>query len=281
MDIASNYTIDDPSTERRKRVFWSLQILEQSYGQQEGLLTVSVNTWRPLQAPNDDRSLTLKHSYALPPLPTSIGAEPEIWTILPGLGWLWSRVRQYVQDTANHRLKEPWRHDSAYTILVSDLMELETAVPMCHRYDSVKFYQRAPEEINNKRDYWVPWSRLQFMYHAIQTVLNHPFLYIIASERNQRMSIPNTFWRRSTELVLMHATWTVRLIDMVIEKRLRLLDPFFAQAAAIAATVHLYYCCAADVRLKLKSRADVMKCRQLLESMAKVSESCRILVGLP
>jgi hypothetical protein len=34
----------------------------------------------------------------------------------------------------------------------------------------------------------------------------------------------------------------IRMIDMVSEKKMRLIDPFFGHAAAIAATVHLYYC---------------------------------------
>lgn len=163
-------------------------------------------------------------------------------------------------------------------MILSDLTELENKLSLCHRYDSVKFYERRAEEVRLNREYWTPWLKLQFTYHAILTVLNHPFLYIVSSQYNHNLTIPNTFWRRSSELVLLHATWIVRLIDMVSEKKMRLIDPFFGHVAAIAASVHLYYCCASDPRLKYKSKTDFAKCRRFLKSFVSFSPACEKLV---
>jgi hypothetical protein len=69
------------------------------------------------------------------------------------------------------------------------------------------------------------------------------------------------------------------MIDMVSEKKMRLIDPFFGHAAAIAATVHLYYCCAADPRLKYKSKVDFTKCRKFLKTFVGFSNACAVLVG--
>ncbi|KAF7125923.1 hypothetical protein CNMCM5793_002282 [Aspergillus hiratsukae] len=281
LDTESAYTPGDPQVERKKRLFWSLQLLEQSYGRQTGLLSIPSETWRPVDYfPGNGREL--QRDEKPPPLPrdTIACSAPDdtgIWSMTIHFGWVWSKVRTYVSDCANNRLREPWRHESMYSMVLSDLTEIENQTPLCHRYDHVRFYDRQPDELIVNRAYWVPWLKLQFMYHAILTVLNHPFLYIMASRHNPNLAIPNSFWRRSSELVLLHATWIVRMIDMLSDKDVRLTDPFFAHVAAIAATVQLYYCCAGDPRLKYKSRADLARCRVFLRSFVPFSRACATL----
>jgi hypothetical protein len=286
LDLESSYSGEGPTTERKKRLFWSLQCLEQSYGQQNGFLCVPSEILRAFYvSSSSDRMVQSESEAKPPPLPTDdlgclTSSDIGIWSLAAHFGWVWSRVRTYVSDCARNRLKEPWRHDSMYAMVLSDLTEIENKLSQCHRYDSVKFYERTAEELAMNRDYWAPWLKLQFTYHCILTVLNHPFLYIIASQYNDNLAIPNAFWRRSSELVLLHATWLVRMMDMVSEKKMRLIDPFFGYAAAIAATVHLYYCCAADPRLKYKSKVDFTKCRKFLKTFVSFSSACAVLVGL-
>lgn len=276
LDTDAAYTPEDRQGEQKKRLFWSLQLLEQSYGRQTGLLSIPTATWRPPYLANDTNPRP-------PPVPRdTVGcSSPEdtgIWSMSIHFGWVWSKVRAYVAHCATDRLTEPWRHESMYSVVLSDLTEIENSTALCHRYDHVQFYRRTAEDLAVNRAYWVPWVKLQFMYHAILTVLNHPFLYIMASQHNPNLAIPNSFWRRSSELVLLHATWIVRLIDMVSEKNIRLTDPFFAHVAAIAATVQLYFCCADDPRLKYKSRADFAKCSDFLRSFISFSRACEVLV---
>ncbi|RYP52626.1 hypothetical protein DL768_002276 [Monosporascus sp. mg162] len=251
LDLKSLYDIDDPTTERKKRLFWSLQVLEQFYGRQTGLLSVPTEIWQPRYSSADGGQLELDPKA--PPLPMD-----ELGCSAPNE-------------------PEPWRHDSMYAKVVSDFMETENMIPMCHRYDSAKFYKRKVEELRVNRDYWAPWLKEQFMYHAIPTVLNHPFLYIVGAQHNPNLAIPNTFWRRSSELALLHATWIVRLIDMVVEKGVPLADPFFGHVAAIAATVHLYYCCSAAARLRHKSNTDFAKCKRFLKGFLSSSAACAAL----
>lgn len=282
LDIESVYAIEDATTERKKRLFWSLQVLEQSYGRHVGLLSAPTGLWRP---PYSSACAGQAEDPKAPPLPrddlgTTAPSEPGIWNTSIHLGWVWSQVRKYVSDCSRNDLKEPWRHDSMYAKVIADFLETENRIPMCHRYDSVKFYERKIEELKINRDYFAPWLKEQFMYHAIPTVLNHPFLYIVGAQHNPNLGIPNTFWRRSSEQALLHATWIVRMIDMVVDKRVPLVDPFFGHVAAIAATVHLYYCCAAAARLKHKSNRDFAKCRRFLKSFIPHSAACGELVSL-
>ena len=284
MDLESAYAIRGPTAERKKRLLWSLQCLDQSYGQQDSFLGVPSESLRQFYL-STGRHYKLQRDLPSrpPPLPRddigcSTSADIGVWNLAAHFGWVWSAVRRYVTDCAQNRLKEPWRYDSTYAKVLSDLTEIENKLSLCHRYDSVKIYDRKADELRINRDYWAPWMRLQFTYRAILTVLNHPFLYIVASQHNSNLTIPNTFWRRSSELVLLHATWIVRMIDMISEKRMRLTDPFFGHAAAIAATVHLYYCCAADPRLKYKSKIDFGKCRRFVKSFVSFSPACGALV---
>ncbi|KAH7303492.1 hypothetical protein B0I35DRAFT_485181 [Stachybotrys elegans] len=280
LDTRSAYELDDPITERKKRLFWSLQLLEQYYGRQDGLLSVPTDIWRPAYSSAGGLEMELDSKAPPPPtdkLGTTNPNEPGIWNTSVHLGWVWSQVRRYVFDCSQNIWKEPWRHDSMYAKVHSDFMETENRIPMCHRYDTVKFYERKRGELNMDREYWATWLKEQFTYHAIPTVLNHPFLYIIGAQHNPNLGIPNTFWRRSSEQALLHATWIVRMIDMVVAKQVQLADPFFGHAAAIAATVHLYYCCAAAVRLKHKSNTDFAKCRRFLKSFIPFSPACEML----
>ncbi|KAF7544082.1 hypothetical protein G7Z17_g10228 [Cylindrodendrum hubeiense] len=226
-----------------------------------------------LRIANGTVDLTIIESLCL----LSYSAFMGVWNTSVHLGWVWSQVRKYVSDCSRNKLVEPWRYDSTYAKVLSDFMETENRIPMCHRYDSVKFYERKVEEVRMNRDYYAPWLKEQFTYHSIHTVLNHPFLYIVGAQHNPNLAIPNTFWRRSSELALLHSTWIVRMIDMVVDKQVPLVDPFFGHVAAIAATVHLYYCCAAATKLKHKSNTDFAKCRRFLKSFIPSSEACRAL----
>jgi hypothetical protein len=286
LDLDAGYTMDDPTSDRKRRAFWSLQVLDQYHGRQTGVLSAPTEIWRQSYGSSSvDHRHSAEVDSKVPPLPIddvghTVSIEPGIWNTSVHLGWVWSRVRKYVSDCAHGIFREPWRRDSMYATVLSDFMEAENRIPMCHRYDSVKFYERKVEDIKANRDYWATWLKEQFTYHAIPTVLNHPFLYIVGAQHNPNLAIPNTFWRRSSELALIHSTWIVRMIDMVLDKQVPLTDPFFGHIAAIAATVHLYYCCAAAAKLKHKSNADFAKCRRFLKGFIPFSPACRALVCL-
>ena len=284
IDVEASAPAENALAQRKKRVFWSLLTLEQSYGHPNGLLRVSAEIICPCCVPyKADDEPQNENEPRRSPLPrnemsSSRTADIDIWSLTAHFGWVWSKVRTYVSDCAQNKLKEPWRHDSMYSLILSEVTEAENKLSQYHRYDSVKFYERKADEVRINRGYWGPWLKLQFMYHCILGMVNHPFLYIVASQHNADLAIPNAFWRRSTELALLHATWIVRMIDMVTDKKMRLSDPFFGHAAAVAATVHLYYCRAADPRLKFKSKTDVAKCRKFLENFVSFSPACQVLV---
>lgn len=249
--------------------------MEYYYGQNPVMLDILCDTTSPSYFSAEglfqsEDTVALKPP-SIPSETTNLtGTTPDqgIWWISVPIGCVWSKTRAYVSECATHMSKPPWNHRSTYATILSDLTEIENQVPMCYRYDSAKFYERQAEDIDLNRAFWYPWLRAQFTYHTIHVVLNHPYLYIFASRRLRKLEFPNTFWRKSSELALLHASWIARMIDMASEKQIQFIDPFFAHAAAVAATVHLHFCCAADSRLKLKSKSDLTKCRMLLRKMS-------------
>lgn len=204
-----------------------------------------------------------------------------IWVYMVQLSTLWSEVQHYVSHCASGDTTPPWSVDSGYSIIGAHLMDIETKFPTIHRYDSVRFQEQSRAELNRDRGYWSPWLYLQFTYHAVHSALNHPFLYSWRPQQSAQLAVPNTFWKTSSELALIHTTWTVRLIDMVAEKGYQLSDPFLGHAVAIAATIHLYYCRAADPALRESAQKKLDTCTRFLNDLAKKWPRLQSLVSLP
>ncbi|KAJ6167112.1 hypothetical protein N7470_002559 [Penicillium chermesinum] len=191
-----------------------------------------------------------------------------IWLYMVQLSTLWSEVQHYVSHCASGDPKPPWAVDSGYNIIGAHLMDIETKFPTAHRYDCARFQAQSQEELHENRGYWSPWLYLQFTYHAVRSVLNHPFLYSWRPQQSAQLAVPNTFWKTASELALIHTTWIVRLIDMTTEKDYQISDPFIGHAVAIAATIHIYYCRAADPAVKDSAQKNFETCTQFLRTLA-------------
>lgn len=272
-------------TEPRRKVFYSIFILNQTYAPRQTLLNMLEDIEEPRYV-EPKRDLT-QVCGKLPPLnprePVSAvqldkSERAGIWTYLVQQSLLWREVRGYVAQCADGHPKPPWSPKSRYAVIGARLMDLETKFPTEHRYDSVRFLDQSAEGLQQNRDYWSPWLRIQFVYHAIHSLLNHPFLYSSRPHHPTQMSVPNTFWKTSSEQALLHSTWIVRLIDMVWEKDYRVSDPFLGYCAAVAATIHVYYCRAADIRVRTSARSKLGKCMRFVDELGTVWPICQATV---
>src|SRR5687767_2126702 len=173
----------------------------------------------------------------------------------------------------------PWSIDSGYAVIGAHLMDLETKLPTRHRFDLARFPDQDKKDLHSNRGYWGPWLYIQFTYHTIHSMLNHPFLYSSRPQQSAQLAVPNTFWKTSSELAFIHSTWIVRLIDMVKSKEYRVSDPFLGHCTAIAATIHIYFCRAADRSTRGAAQERLSGCLTFLEELAQLWPSCRWLVG--
>lgn len=220
---------------------------------------------KPPQTPQEDSTLTTKGG---------------IWAYMVQLSTLWSEVQQYVSHCASGNATPPWAVDSGYSAIGAHLMDMETNFPTNHRYDSAMFQEQSQGDLHHDRGYWSPWLYLQFTYHAVHSVLNHPFLYSWRPTQSTQPAVPNTFWRTSSELAFIHTTWIVHLLDMVAEKEYQVSDPFLSHAVAIAATVHIYYCRAADPSVRDSAQRKLETCMKFLNSMATKWPICFAIVSV-
>ncbi|KAJ5949381.1 hypothetical protein N7454_000965, partial [Penicillium verhagenii] len=269
----------DPVLEAQRRVFWSIHLLKQHYAPH----SMQLNMLRDIHSPkymavniDSPREMGMKP----PQTPQENGAFTSrggIWVYMVQLATLWSEVQQYVSHCASGYSTPPWSVESGYSIIGAHLMDIETKFPTCNRYDSVRFQDQSREELHRDRGFWSPWLYLQFTYHAVHSVLNHPFLYSWRPQQSSQLAVPNTFWKTSSELALIHTTWTVRLIGMIKEKEYEISDPFLCHAVAIAATIHLYYCCAADPVMRDSAQRKLETCTQFLSDLATKWPRCQAL----
>ncbi|CAH0057856.1 unnamed protein product [Clonostachys solani] len=200
-----------------------------------------------------------------------------IWVYMIQLSTLWGEVRTYVKQWAQqtNSVPPPWSIESGYAVIGAHLMDLETILPACHRFDLARFPDQENQHLRNNRGYWSPWLYLQFTYHTIHNMLNHPFLYSARPHQSAQLGVPNTFWKTSSELAFIHSTWVARLVDMVASKAYGVSDPFIGHCVAIAATIHIYFCRAADKTTREAALDRLATCVAFLGDLALLWPSCR------
>ncbi|KAH6879452.1 hypothetical protein B0T10DRAFT_540596 [Thelonectria olida] len=267
-----------PTSQEQSKLFWSIYFLSTFCGPPALVPSIAEDVGAPRFS-----TLEARHSFTpCPLLPqeshvSERNSLPGVWSHSLRICSLWGDIRLYISRCIEGFTKCPWQPDSDYTILCSRLLELEIKHPTSLSYNSVKFLDRLPQEVQSNRLDWLPWLRVQVTYHAVHCVLNHPFLYSVMAKAPRQKLGANTFWRASYEKALRHCTWISRLIRMAGEKGLQIADPFFAQAAAIASTLHLYWTRTSDTQLQASSLENLGICRRLITEMAAHSPVCRII----
>ncbi|PTD06772.1 hypothetical protein FCULG_00005321 [Fusarium culmorum] len=266
----------DSNLQAKSRVFWSIQFLSYSCG--APILLPSV-----LQDIDTPQMLTVEARDPLTkciPVPRAADTGvhevlPDVWSQSHKLCALWTDLRLYVARCVEGRAKYPWLPESDYTKLCSQILDIEMYHPVHLSYNKVKFPSISAQDAHTNRVDLLPWVRIQVAYHTIHCVLNHPCLYTSMAESPRGRLGGNTFWRASCEKALRHCTWISRLIRTAKEKGLKIVDPFLAQAAAIASTLHLYWARTSDTRLKASSLENLDLCRKLIKEMATRWPICK------
>ena len=256
--------------EERRRVLWSIYLLNQQYAPHNMQLNMLHDIQNPkYMAPAMDPSREMGIKPPQTPQETGIfSRRGGIWVYMVQMSGLWNEVQHFVSHCASGDTTPPWSVQSGYSMIGAHLMDMETNYPTAHRYDSARFQDQPAEELHRDRPYWSPWLYLQLVYHAVHSVINHPFLYSWRPQDSPQRAVPNTFWKTSSELALVHSTWIVHLIGMISEKNYKLSDPFLGHTVAIAATIHIYYCRAADQTVRESAQRKLETCTDFLSDLA-------------
>lgn len=268
--------------ESRRKLCWSILILDQLFGMQARIPFIGDNIQCPryLDISGLSQKATIQcQRFPLESYDEMNGEAVGVWAYMIQQVYVWSSVRSYVWSCANGHNKSPWAPDSEYTLINSCLLDLECTLPSFVRFGSSRFFERSPIELQAKKHFWLPWLSIQVIYHTTHSVLNHPFLY--SQKKSQHRQGPNIFWKSSAEIAILHCRWVTRLINLAMEKNLPISDPFFAYAAAVAASLHFYYSRTTNPEASSAALDNLQKCRSFMAKMAKHWPICRSMVSSP
>ncbi|OAL53983.1 hypothetical protein IQ07DRAFT_584576 [Pyrenochaeta sp. DS3sAY3a] len=267
--------------EEYRRLVWSIFLLEYTCGQPPKIPCTIESIHNPRYRTVE--ATLQRGSRTCLPLPLeSYNSNDErsigIWGHMVSILSLWTEIRTYVADCADGLSTSPWRPESTYTLVNSHILEIERTFPDFYRYDSAQFLQRSAEEILSRKEYWVPWMRVQVQYHTVHCVLNHPFL--LSSMKPKTVTGTNAFWKKASKLTIVHSTWVSRLLEMAKEKGLPLSDPSLSYSAVVAATLHSFWCLASDEVVRSAARSNLEICRDFLNGWGPQWPVCGVLKSL-
>lgn len=202
---------------------------------------------------------------------------PGIWAHMVRMCTLWTDLKNHIYRYMIGDIPAPWSPDSEYSLINARLLHFESTFLDFYRYPLSKFSERSSDEIKEKRRFWLPWMNSQLTYHTYHAILNHPFLRAVTSSMSRFGQ--NVFWRTSSDLALLHATWISRLLRLCAERKLEVSDPFLAQPAAVAASLHLYYCQAGDDNVRSAAAENLSTCRLFIRKLAEHWPVCQSVVS--
>lgn len=254
--------------EERRRCFWSICLLKQLHGAEFSIID-----------PPDVAGPHFPHSPGRPPRIMSPGPESldirrselkdqGILAYVIMLSETFGRTARYVRLRGRPGIVPPWSPDSEYSKILALQMDLETRMPLTHRYKPANLGHRSHDELQNNREYWGPWFLNQFMYHTILCLLNHPLLLSL-SLRTFRSTIPEIFLQHTSDLISSHTTWIIHFINYFEEKAFLVSDPILGYSAAVVATIELQLSFTEDAEIREEKRARFSKCVAFVQTIGE------------
>lgn len=267
--------------ESQRKLYWSVFILDQLFGMPTRIPSLGDDLQNPRYLDISGMSQKTTIQCQLLPLESydeMNGKAIGVWSYMIQQLYVWSYVRSYVWSCANGHNKSPWAADSEYTMINACLLDSECKLPSFVRYGTSKLSERSKSELQANKHFWLPWLCIQVIYHTHHSVLNHPFLY--SQKQSQHRQGPNIFWKQSAEIAMLHCRWVTHIITLTIDNDLTVSDPFFAYAAAIAATLHFYYSRTSDPEASSTALDNLQTCRSFIADMARRWPICQSIVSI-
>lgn len=254
--------------EERRRCFWSICLLKRLHGGDFPILDLPDMGGPPYpQSPS-------RPARALSPGPSNIEArrsnieDQGIMAYVIMLSEVFARTARYVRLRGRPSNVPPWSPHSEYSKIIALQMDLETRMPLTHRFKPANLGDRSLEELQAHREYWGPWFLNQFMYHTILCLLNHPLLLSL-SLRTFRSTIPEIFLQHTSDLISSHTTWIIHFINFFEEKSFQVSDPLLGYSAAVVATIELQLSFTEDSAIREQKRDRFTKCVNFVQQIGQ------------
>ncbi|KAJ5937227.1 C6 transcription factor [Penicillium verhagenii] len=268
LGLESRATTNNILREERRRCYWSIFLLKRIHGGDFSILDLPDAGGPPYpQSPT-------RPARAISPVPPTPGVrrselqDQGIVAYVIMLSEAFGRTARYVRHRGRPGNVPPWSPDSEYSKIIALQMDLETLMPLTHRFKPANLSDRSLEELQTHREYWGPWFLNQFMYHTILCLLNHPLLLSL-SLRTFRSTIPEIFLQHTSDLISSHTTWIIHFINFFEEKSFLVSDPLLGYSAAVVATIELQLSFTENPAIREQKRDRFAKCVKFVQQIGE------------
>ncbi|KAH6993100.1 hypothetical protein EDB82DRAFT_428505 [Fusarium venenatum] len=259
-----------PDREASLGCHWTVFLLEQ--------------TFTPLErsSNHDDNEAKYPTSAPIPPsLPPVADGEypPDLFSDDPSedlgitayyikiLG-IWGHLSTYLHQIRTGKAENAWSPGSMHYILCAQLYEYDSKTPHIHLLRSVHFTKRHSHDLNERREYWIPWVLQQVTSHATTAILNHPFVHLVAMRKRLQGLPPRQFLQQTVDLTLYHSAWVFKFLRFCEDNDVGIYDPLVGNLVAVVATIPWLFQRAIDQKIAHKAKDDFAWCKNFLETLS-------------
>lgn len=179
---------------------------------------------------------------------------------------IWTKAISFLKDARDGSTDAAWTHTSKYHEINASLYEFETKMAQTHRYQKTRFDDRPREQLQQQREYWSSWLTMQLLFHAIQGLINHPFIHVAGRHNTFQ---PPSFVQNTVDQAILHAGWILKIIDACDEQDFGINDPFIGHLVAMTATIFLFLLNAKDTDLVSQASAGYHHCFSFVLELSK------------
>ncbi|KAH8660144.1 hypothetical protein BX600DRAFT_54466 [Xylariales sp. PMI_506] len=190
----------------------------------------------------------------------------------------WSPIATFLHAVRSDEHLCLWSQSSPYHLVLRELYTYDTEAAPTHMMKNVRFHEQTPSALRSKRSYWVLWITMQFHYHAIQIVINHPFFHI-SRRRLDKPRHPVAFLQQTVDQALLHSRWIINFITLCDKKEFEINDPFLAHLASIAGTAYLFFSQAKESYISQQSRDNFDICVTFIEKISATWPRLQVMVS--
>ncbi|KAF5008202.1 hypothetical protein FDECE_5535 [Fusarium decemcellulare] len=183
---------------------------------------------------------------------------------------IWGHLSLWLRHIRLAKVESPWLPESKFARLTARIYECDSQLPAKHLLMNVAFSKRSQAEILEQREYWIPWVFMQVQCHAYLSILNHPFIHLVAVRNCSKGSQSGMFLQHRVDSALFHSGWVFWMLQLCEGHQLELYDPFIGHLVAAVATIPWLMQFVEDKKVSHKAAQDIAWCRAYL---ARVSDA--------
>ncbi|KAF4416345.1 hypothetical protein FACUT_12641 [Fusarium acutatum] len=262
----SSFYESSPELETSLRCHWTVALLEQTFMPRERSSIYDDDEHRYPASAHRPPSLPPTNDGECPPDLFSDDASEDLGVTAYYINVIemWGHLSSYMHQVRIGRAETAWSPGSMHYILCAELYKHETKLPHSHLLRNVHFTKRIAAELQDQREYWIPWLLMQVVTHAITAILHHPFVHLVAMRDRSSGLQARSFLQQTVDQALFNSAWVFKLLRLCEELRFEICDPLVGQLVAVVATIPWLFQRAIDPKVAEKAKGDLEWCKGFL-----------------